>query len=330
MEKEESKRISEKSLLNLQKVFGKGAIMQLSDGPLTEINRISSGSLYLDFILGGGWPKGRVVEIYGEPSSGKSSLCLHAMAGAQASGGVCGYIDMEGSFSPGYAQDLGVDTDSILLSQPNNGEEAINICKAMIETSEISIIIIDSTSTLVPKSEIEGDAEDFAVGAQARLLSKAMRILTPLALKHDTLIIFISQMREKIGVSFGDPRVIGVGKALGFAASIRLEVSKSQPIKDDKGEPCGHTMKFQTKKNKTHAPFKKAEIVFRYGSGFDRFSEIVDLAAQMEIIKKAGSWYSYGETKLGQGAEKVIELLKDNPELTEELTVQVIEGLKAQ
>ncbi len=326
----ETKKMSKEGLSKLQKVFGKGAVMQLSDGAVEGVERISSGSMYLDSILGGGWPLGRIVEIYGQESSGKSSTCLHLLAEAQKAGLVCGYVDMEMSFDPSYAKDLGVDTGPLLLSQPSNGEEAIDIAKAMVESGEIQVIIVDSTSTLVPKSEIEGEAGDHAVGLQARLLSKAMRMLNPLTPKHNCLIVFISQMREKIGVSFGDPRTIGVGNAMKFYASIRVEVSKSSPTKDSDGNSIGHTMKFHTKKNKTFPPFKKSEIFFRYGEGFDRLSEIVELSTQMEIIKKSGSWYSYGDTKLGQGAEKVIELLKDNPELTEELTEKVVKGLEQQ
>ena len=326
----DAKKMSKDGLGKLHKAFGKGAVMQLSDGSLEGIERISSGSLYLDSILGGGWPLGRMVEIYGQESSGKSSTCLHLLAGAQKAGLVCGYVDMEMSFDPIYAEHLGVDTGPLLLSQPDNGEQAIDIAKAMVESGEIQVIIVDSTSTLVPKAEIEGEAGDHAVGLQARLLSKAMRMLNPLTLKHNCLIVFISQMRENIGVTFGDPRAIGVGNAMKFYASIRVEVSKAAPTKDGDGNPIGHRMKFQTKKNKTYPPFKKSEIFFRYGEGFDRFSEIVDLATQMEIIKKSGSWYSYGETRLGQGEKKVIEILKDNPELSEELTAQVIEGLAQQ
>lgn len=327
---ESSKKISKEGLAKLDKLFGKGAIMQLSDGPIEGIERISSGSLYLNHSLGGGWPLGRIIELYGQESSGKSSTCIHLLAEAQKAGHVCGYIDMEMSFDPKYANDLGVDSEALLITQPGSGEQAIDIARAMIESGEVSVIIVDSTSTLVPQAEIDGDTADHAVGSQARLLSKALRKLNPLASKHNCLIVFISQLRLKIGVSFGDPRVIGVGEALKFYASIRVEISKSAPIKDERGEPCGHTMKFNIKKNKTHAPFKTAEIIFRYGTGFDSFSEIVDLATQMEIIKKSGSWYSYGETKLGQGAEKVIELLKDNPELTEELTTFVKKGLSQQ
>jgi recombination protein RecA len=326
----EAKKMSKDGLTKLQKAFGKGSIMQLSDGAIEGVERISSGSLYLDSILGGGWPLGRIIEIYGQESSGKSSTCLHLLAEAQKAGLVCGYVDMEMSFDPIYAKQLGVDTGPLLLSQPSNGEEAIDITKAMVESGEIQVVIVDSTSTLVPKSEIEGEAADHAVGLQARLLSKAMRMLNPLTPKHNCLIVFISQMREKIGVTFGDPRTIGVGNAMKFYASIRVEVSKTTPAKDENGIPIGHTMKFQTKKNKTYPPFKKSEVFFRYGEGFDRLSEIVDLASQMDIIKRAGSWYSYGDTKLGQGAEKVIELLKDNPTLSEELEAKVIEGLKAQ
>lgn len=326
----ETKKMSKEGLAKLQKVFGKGAVMQLSDGSVEGVERISSGSMYLDSILGGGWPLGRIVEIYGQESSGKSSTCLHLLAEAQKAGLVCGYVDMEMSFDPSYAKALGVDTGPLLLSQPGNGEEAIDIAKAMVESGEIQVIIVDSTSTLVPKSEIEGEAGDHAVGLQARLMSKAMRMLNPLTPKHNCLIVFISQMREKIGVSFGDPRTIGVGNAMKFYASIRVEVSKSSPTKDSDGNSIGHTMKFHTKKNKTYPPFKKSEIFFRYGKGFDRLSEIVELSTQMEIIKKSGSWYSYGDTRLGQGAEKVIELLKDNPELTEELTEKVVKGLEQQ
>jgi recombination protein RecA len=326
----EAKKMSKDGLAKLQKAFGKDAVMQLSDGAIEGVERISSGSLYLDHILGGGWPLGRMVEIYGQESSGKSSTCLHLLAEAQKAGLVCGYVDMEMSFDPVYAEHLGVDTGPLLLSQPSNGEEAIDIAKGMVESGEIQVIIVDSTSTLVPKSELEGEAGDHAVGLQARLLSKAMRMLNPLTPKYNCLIVFISQMREKIGVSFGDPRTIGVGNAMKFYASIRVEVSKSSPSKDSNDEPFGHTMKFHTKKNKTYPPFKKSEVFFRYGEGFDKYSEIVDLATQMGIINKSGSWYSYGETKLGQGAEKVIGILKDNPELSEELTEKVKEGLSQQ
>jgi len=326
----EAKKISKDGLAKLQKAFGKGSVMQLSDGAIEGVERISSGSLYLDSILGGGWPLGRIIEIYGQESSGKSSTCLHLLAEAQKAGLVCGYVDMEMSFDPIYAKKLGVDTGPLLLSQPDNGEQAIDITKAMVESGEIQVIIVDSTSTLVPKAELEGEAGDHAVGLQARLLSKALRMLNPLTPKHSCLIVLISQMREKIGVTFGDPRTIGVGNATKFYASIRVEVSKSAPTKDSSGNPIGHVMKFQTKKNKTYPPFKHSEIFFRYGEGFDKFSEIVDLATQMNIIQRAGSWYSYQDTKLGQGAEKVVELLKDNPELTEELTDQVIKGLAQQ
>lgn len=321
--------VSAEAMKKLQANFGKEAVMKLSDNPNTDVEFYPSGSLWLDYILGGGFPKGRIIELYGPESSGKTTTAIHAMAEVQKAGGNCAIVDAEHAFDQEYARKLGVDTDELVINQPDNGEQALDIAKAMIETGEFNMITIDSTSALVPKSELEGEMDDSAMGKQARLLSKGLRMLTGAAKKHGCTIIFISQLREKIGVVYGSPVVIGVGNAMKFYTSQRIEIRNAGSI-ENSGEVIGHTMKFFTKKNKVYPPSKRAEVMLRYGVGYDRMGEILDMAVEMDIVKKAGSWYSYGDTKLAQGSEKTIALLNDNPELTEEIEAQVIEGLKHQ
>lgn len=320
--------VSKAAMDSLQKTFGKEAVMKLSDNVNTDVDFYSTGSLWLDHITGG-FPKGRIIELYGPESSGKTTTAIHAMAEVQKEGGNCAIIDAEHAFDKEYAGKLGVDVDELVINQPDNGEQALDIALAMINTGEFNMITIDSTSALVPKAELEGDMDDSAMGKQARLLSKGLRMITGAAKKHDCTVIFISQLREKIGVVYGSPIVIGVGNAMKYWSSQRIEIKNVGVVKDG-DEVIGHTMQFFTKKNKVFPPSKKTQVFLRYGVGYDRLGEILDMAVEMEIVKKSGSWYSYGETRLGQGEQKVIDLLQDNPELSEELESQVIEGLKQQ
>ena len=311
----------------IEKNFGKGSIMKLGDDNIQEIEVIHTGSLGLDVALGvGGYPRGRIIEIYGPESSGKTTLAIHAIAEAQKNGGIAAIIDAEHAFDRFYAQKLGVDVNSLLIAQPDNGEQALEIADQLISSAAVDLVIIDSVAALTPKAEIEGDMGDNKVGLQARLMSQALRKLTATISKTNTTCIFINQLREKIGVMFGNPETTTGGNALKFYASVRIDIRKSTPIKDGE-EVLGHLTKVKIVKNKVAPPFRKAEFDIMFGEGISKIGEIIDLGVEHGIIKKSGSWFSYGETKLAQGRDAVKQLLADNPELAEELEAKIVEAL---
>ena len=319
----------ERTLGNIEKNYGKGAIMKLGDSPVENIPSFSSGSIGLDAALGiGGLPRGRVIEIYGPESSGKTTLAIHAIAEAQKLGGIAAFIDAEHAFDRFYAQKLGVDIQNLLVSQPDNGEQALEITDNLIRSGAIDIIVIDSVAALTPKSEIEGEMGDSKMGVQARLMSQALRKLTGTISKTGACCIFINQLREKIGVVFGNPETTTGGNALKFYASVRLDIRRIGQIKDGENM-SGNRVRVKVVKNKVAPPFKSAEFDLMYGEGISRLGEIIDLGVDFEIIKKSGSWFSYGDTKLGQGREGVKNLLADNPELAEELELKIRELLKS-
>lgn len=306
-------------LSDIEKQFGKGAVMKLGDHEKREIDVISSGSLSLDIALGiGGYPKGRIIEIYGPESSGKTTFALHAIAEAQKLGGRVAFIDAEHSLDPQYASKLGVNIDELLLSQPDNGEQALEICEALVRSGAISVVVIDSVAALVPQAEIEGEMGDSHVGLQARLMSQALRKLSGIINKTNTIAIFINQLREKVGVMFGNPETTPGGRALKFYASIRLDIRRSEQIKLGT-DVIGNKTSIKVVKNKMAPPFKNCTVDIMYGEGVSKEGEIVDLASDAKIIDKSGAWYSYNGEKLGQGKENVKELLKNKPELKEEL-----------
>ncbi|MBP6978535.1 MAG: recombinase RecA [Bacteroidales bacterium] len=313
----------------MEKEYGKGTIMKLGDNVVVEVGIISTGSIALDAALGiGGLPRGRVIEIYGPESSGKTTLALHAIAEAQKAGGIAAFIDAEHAFDRFYAKKLGVDIENLLISQPDNGEQALEITENLIRSGAIDIIVIDSVAALTPKSEIEGEMGDSKLGLQARLMSQALRKLTATISKTHTSCIFINQLREKIGVMFGNPETTTGGNALKFYASVRLDIRKTNQIKE--GENItGNRARVKVVKNKLAPPFRIAEFDIIYGEGISKLGEIVDLGTDHNIIKKSGSWFSYGETKLGQGRDGVKKLLLDNPELAQELETKVREALAA-
>ncbi len=316
------------TLDKLEKTYGRGTIMKLGDNAVENVEVISTGSIGLDAALGiGGLPKGRVIEIYGPESSGKTTLALHAIAESQRQGGIAAFIDAEHAFDRFYAQKLGVDVENLLVSQPDNGEQALEITENLIRSGAIDIIVIDSVAALTPKSEIEGEMGDSKMGLQARLMSQALRKLTSTISKTATCCIFINQLREKIGVMFGNPETTTGGNALKFYASVRLDIRKMNQLKEGE-DAVGNRVKVKVVKNKVAPPFKKAEFDIIFGEGISRPFEIIDLAAEMNIIKKSGSWFSYGETKLGQGRDAVKKLLQDNPELADELEQKIREALK--
>ena len=327
--KAEKLQALERTLGNIEKHFGKGTIMKLGDAPVENIPSISTGSIGLDAALGiGGLPKGRVVEIYGPESSGKTTLAIHAVAEAQKLGGIAAFIDAEHAFDRFYAQKLGVDIQNLLVSQPDNGEQALEIAENLIRSGAIDVIVIDSVAALTPKSEIEGEMGDSKVGLQARLMSQALRKLTSTISKTGTICIFINQLREKIGVMFGNPETTTGGNALKFYSSVRLDIRKTGQIKDAENI-SGNRVRVKVVKNKVAPPFKSAEFDLIYGEGISKLGEIIDLGVDFEIIKKSGSWFSYGDTKLGQGRDTVKKLLADNPELADELESQIREVLKS-
>ncbi|HQN98311.1 MAG TPA: recombinase RecA [Bacteroidales bacterium] len=309
----------EATISNIEKNYGKGAIMRLGDQPREAIPVISTGSIALDAALGvGGLPKGRVIEIFGPESSGKTTLALHAIAEAQKQGGIAAFIDAEHAFDRTYAQKLGVDTDNLFVSQPDYGEQALEISDNLIRSNAIDIIVIDSVAALTPKSEIEGEMGDSKMGLQARLMSQALRKLTANISKTKTCCIFINQLREKIGVMFGNPETTTGGNALKFYASVRLDIRRVNQLKE--GENItGNRVRVKVVKNKVAPPFRQAEFDIIYGEGVSKLGEIIDLGSELGVIKKSGSWFSYGDTRLGQGRETVKQLLVDNPELAEEL-----------
>lgn len=318
------------TLDKLDKTYGKGAVMKMGDSVVEDIEVISSGSLGLDLALGvGGYPKGRVIEIYGPESSGKTTLTLHAMAEAQKAGGIAAFIDAEHAFDRFYAKKLGVDIDNLIISQPDHGEQALEIADNLIRSGAIDIVVIDSVAALTPKSEIEGEMGDSKMGLHARLMSQALRKLTSTINKTQCTVIFINQLREKIGVMFGNPETTTGGNALKFYASVRLDIRRSTQIKSTDGEVMGNKTRVKVVKNKVAPPFKTAEFDIMYGEGVSKIGEILDLGVAYEIIKKSGSWFSYGDTKLGQGRDAVKNLIDDNPELAEELEGKIKEAIAA-
>ena len=322
-EKEAKLKALQLTLDKLDKTYGKGTVMKMGDKAVEEVETISSGSLGIDLALGvGGYPRGRVIEIYGPESSGKTTLTLHAIAEAQKAGGIAAFIDAEHAFDRNYAEKLGVDIENLIISQPDNGEQALEIAENLIRSGAIDIVVIDSVAALTPKSEIEGEMGDSKMGLHARLMSQALRKLTGTISKTHCTVFFINQLREKIGVMFGNPETTTGGNALKFYASVRLDIRRSTQIKD--GESVlGNRTKVKVVKNKVAPPFKVAEFDIMYGEGISKTGEILDLAVEFEIIKKAGSWFSYGDTKLGQGRDAVKALIKDNPELADELEEKI-------
>ncbi|MGB5435139.1 MAG: recombinase RecA [Maribacter sp.] len=329
-EKEAKLKALKLTLDKLDKTYGKGAVMKMGDSIVEDVEVIPSGSLGLDIALGvGGYPRGRVIEIYGPESSGKTTLTLHAIAEAQKNGGIAAFIDAEHAFDRFYAEKLGIDIDNLIISQPDNGEQALEITDNLIRSGAIDIVVIDSVAALTPKSEIEGEMGDSKMGLHARLMSQALRKLTGSISKTHCTVIFINQLREKIGVMFGNPETTTGGNALKFYASVRLDIRRSTQIKDADGAVLGNKTRVKVVKNKVAPPFRLAEFDILYGEGISKIGEIIDLGVQYEIIKKSGSWFSYGDTKLGQGRDAVKALLNDNPELFEELDVKIREALKA-
>ena len=311
----------------IEKDFGKGAIMKLGDRPEGDVSVIPSGSIALDHALGiGGYPRGRVIEIFGPESSGKTTLAIHAIAEAQKAGGFAAIIDAEHAFDRTYAKNLGVDVDTLLISQPDNGEQALEIADDLIRGGAIDIIVVDSVAALTPKAEIEGEMGDQKMGLQARLMSQALRKLTANISKTNTCCIFINQLREKIGVMFGNPETTTGGNALKFYASVRIDVRKVTQLKDG-DDPTGNRTRVKIVKNKMAPPFRKAEFDIVFGEGISKIGEIVDLGVEFDIIKKSGSWFSYGESRLAQGRDAVKKLLMDNPELTEEIEGKIREAM---
>jgi len=332
MSKEKDSKIKalQLTLDKLDKTYGKGTVMKMGDSEFEKVEAISSGSLTLDSALGvGGYPKGRVIEIYGPESSGKTTLTLHAIAECQKTGGIAAFIDAEHAFDRFYAQNLGVNIDELIISQPDNGEQALEITDNLIRSGAIDIIVIDSVAALTPKSEIEGEMGDSKMGLHARLMSQALRKLTSNISKTNCTVIFINQLREKIGVMFGNPETTTGGNALKFYASVRLDIRRSTQIKDTNGNVLGNKTRVKVVKNKVAPPFKVSEFDIMYSKGISKMGEIIDLGVDNDIIDKSGSWFSYGETKLGQGRDSVKNILKDNPELCDEIEAKIIEAIKA-
>ncbi|MDD4920466.1 MAG: recombinase RecA [Bacteroidales bacterium] len=327
---QEKMKALQATLDKIEKDFGKGTIMKLGDQPKWDVSVIPSGSVGLDHALGiGGYPRGRVVEIYGPESSGKTTLAIHAIAEAQKLGGIAAFIDAEHAFDRNYAQQLGVNVDTLLISQPDNGEQALEVADHLIRSGAIDIVVIDSVAALTPKAEIEGEMGDSKMGLQARLMSQALRKLTANISRTNTTCVFINQLREKIGIMFGNPETTTGGNALKFYASVRIDVRRTTQLKDGE-DTTGNHVRVKVVKNKMAPPFKKAEFDIIFGEGISLIGEIIDLGVELEIIKKSGSWFSYGETKIGQGRDAVKQMLKDNPELKEEIESKVRAALQQQ
>ncbi|POS03093.1 recombinase RecA [Flavobacterium croceum] len=327
-EKEAKLKALQLTLDKLDKTYGKGTVMKMGDKAVEEVEVIPSGSLGIDLALGvNGYPKGRIIEIYGPESSGKTTITLHAIAEAQKQGGIAAFIDAEHAFDRFYAEKLGIDIDNLIISQPDNGEQALEIAENLIRSGAIDIVVIDSVAALTPKSELEGEMGDSKMGLHARLMSQALRKLTGTISKTHCTVFFINQLRDKIGVMFGSPETTTGGNALKFYASVRLDIRKSTQIKDG-DNVLGNRTKVKIVKNKVAPPFKTAEFDIMYGEGVSKTGEILDLAVEFEIIKKSGSWFSYGDTKLGQGRDAVKALIKDNPELADELEHKIKDYIK--
>ena len=327
MEDKEKGKALEAALAQIERAYGKGSIMKLGEGSVTQIEAISTGSLGLDIALGiGGLPKGRVVEIYGPESSGKTTLTLHAIAESQKDGGVCAFIDAEHALDPVYAQKLGVNVENLLISQPDAGEQALEIADTLVRSGAVDLIVIDSVAALVPRAELEGEMGDHHVGLQARLMSQALRKLTSTISKSNTTIIFINQIRMKIGVMFGSPETTSGGNALKFYSSVRLDIRRIGQIKD-RDEVVGNQTRVKVVKNKVAPPFKVVEFDIMYGKGISYNGELVDLGVKAEIVEKAGSWYSYKEERIGQGRENVKQYLEDNPETAKSIAAEIKESL---
>lgn len=327
-EKDDKLKALQLTLDKLDKTYGKGAVMKMGDMAAQDVEVISSGSLGLDLALGvGGYPKGRIIEIYGPESSGKTTLTIHAIAEAQKAGGIAAFIDAEHAFDRFYAENLGVDIDNLIISQPDHGEQALEIAENLIRSGAIDIIVIDSVAALTPKSEIEGEMGDSKMGLHARLMSQALRKLTGTISKTKCTVIFINQLRDKIGVMFGNPETTTGGNALKFYASVRVDIRRRTQLKDG-DTVIGNSTKVKIVKNKVAPPFQQAEFDIMYGEGISKVGEILDIGVNYGIIKKSGSWFSYGDTKLGQGRDAVKSLIKDNPELAEELEAKIIEVIK--
>jgi len=327
-EKEAKLKALKLTLDKLDKAYGKGTVMKLGDRAVEEIDAISTGSLGLDLALGvGGLPRGRVIEIYGPESSGKTTLTLHAIAEAQKKGGIAAFIDAEHAFDRFYAEKLGIDVDNLIISQPDYGEQGLEITENLIRSGAIDIIVIDSVAALTPKSEIEGEMGDSKMGLHARLMSQALRKLTGAISKTNCTVIFINQLREKIGEMFGNPETTTGGNALKFYASVRLDIRRSTQIKNSDGAVIGNKTRVKVVKNKVAPPFQLTEFDIMYGEGISKVGEIIDLGVEFNIVKKSGSWFSYGDTKLGQGRDAVKSLLKDNPEFMEELEEKIVSAI---
>jgi len=328
-EKEAKLKALKLTLDKLDKTYGKGAVMKMGDQAIVDVESIPTGSLGLDVALGvGGYPRGRVIEIYGPESSGKTTLTLHAIAEAQKAGGIAAFIDAEHAFDRFYAEKLNVDIDNLIISQPDNGEQALEIADNLIRSGAIDIVVIDSVAALTPKSEIEGEMGDSKMGLHARLMSQALRKLTGSISKTNCTVIFINQLREKIGVMFGNPETTTGGNALKFYASVRLDIRRSTQIKDSNANVMGNKTRVKIVKNKVAPPFRTAEFDIMYGEGVSKVGEIIDIGVNYEIIRKAGSWFSYEDTKLGQGRDAVKALLLDNPDLMDELEAKIHDAIK--
>lgn len=326
-EKSEKLKVLQAAISKIEKNYGKGSIMKLGDRAVEEMDTISTGSIALDAALGvGGFPKGRIIEIYGPESSGKTTLAIHAIAESQKNGGLAAFIDAEHAFDSNYAKKLGVDVDNLYISQPDNGEQALEIADNLISSGAVDIIVIDSVAALTPKSEIDGEMGDSKMGLHARLMSQALRKMTATISKTKCCCIFINQLRDKIGVMFGSPETTTGGNALKFYSSIRLDIRRIQAIKDGETN-IGNRVRVKIVKNKVAPPFRQVEFDLLFGQGISKMGEMVDIGVDAGIIKKSGSWFSYGETKLGQGREAVKQLLADNPELQEEIAAQIKEYL---
>jgi recombination protein RecA len=329
-QKNEKLKALQITLDKLDKTYGKGSVMRLGDQAIEEVESISSGSIGLDIALGvGGYPKGRVIEIYGPEASGKTTLTLHAIAECQKKGGIAAFIDAEHAFDRFYAKKLGIDIGELIISQPDNGEQALEIVDNLIRSGAVDIVVIDSVAALTPKSEIEGEMGDSKMGLHARLMSQALRKLTGSISKTNCTVFFINQLREKIGVIFGNPETTTGGNALKFYASVRIDIRRSTQIKDSNAEVLGNKTRVKVVKNKVAPPFRTTEFDILYGEGISRIGEIIDLGVNYEIIKKSGSWFSYGETKLGQGRDGVKAVFNDNPDLMEELEEKIMTTIKA-